>query len=198
MIRFQAPLSRFGDTAANAGILALLSSLTWPVLIKTVVASLSSAAFRMTLTPIDTLKTTQQTQGGKAGLKLLRDRIKENGIGCLWWGALATAAATFAGNCEPSLLVVYIVLIWIDPWFGTYNFLSEKLPIPEDLVPRLFVRLSLQVEKANKQRQAFIGFAASVVSDTVSNSLRVVKTYRQVHEKNVGYCMSCFLCVDRG
>jgi hypothetical protein len=37
------------------------------------------------------------------------------------------------------------------------------------------------------QRQAFIGFAASVVSDTVSNSLRVVKTYRQVHEKNVGY-----------
>lgn len=38
------------------------------------------------------------------------------------------------------------------------------------------------------QRQAFIGFAASVVSDTISNSLRVVKTYRQVHEKNVGYC----------
>jgi hypothetical protein len=29
-----------------------------------------------------------------------------------------------------------------------------------------------------------------VVSDTVSNSLRVVKTYRQVHEKNVGYCTS--------
>jgi hypothetical protein len=103
MSRFQAPLSRFGDTAANAGILALLSSLTWPVLIKTVAASLSSAAFRMTLTPIDTLKTTQQTQGGKAGLKLLRDRIKENGIGCLWWGALATAAATFAGNCESTI-----------------------------------------------------------------------------------------------
>ncbi len=39
------------------------------------------------------------------------------------------------------------------------------------------------------QRQAFIGFAASVVSDTVSNSLRVVKTYRQVHEGDVGYCM---------
>lgn len=37
------------------------------------------------------------------------------------------------------------------------------------------------------QRQAFIGFAASVTSDTVSNSLRVVKTYRQVHEGSVGY-----------
>lgn len=54
----------------------------------------------MTLTPIDTLKTTQQTRGGKEGLKLLKDRIKANGVGCLWWGALATAAATFVGNCE--------------------------------------------------------------------------------------------------
>ena len=36
-------------------------------------------------------------------------------------------------------------------------------------------------------RQAFIGFTASVISDTVSNSLRVVKTYRQVNETRVGY-----------
>lgn len=36
-------------------------------------------------------------------------------------------------------------------------------------------------------RQAVIGFAASVISDTVSNSLRVIKTYRQVHESRVGY-----------
>lgn len=56
------------------------------------------------------------------------------------------------------------------------------------------------------QRQAFIGFAASVVSDTISNSLRVVKTYRQVHEKNVGYCTSSrlfeissrWVCTDTG
>jgi hypothetical protein len=56
----------------------------------------------MILTPVDTLKTTQQTKGGKAGLKLLKDRIKEKGIGCLWYGALATAAATFVGHCECS------------------------------------------------------------------------------------------------
>jgi len=156
---FQGPLSRFGDTAANAGIIALLDSLTWPVLIKTVAASLASAAFRMILTPIDTLKTTQQTRGGKAGMKLLRERIAENGIGCLWWGALATAAATFVGHY---------------PWFGTYNYLSDVLPPAHTLLQKL-------------ARQAFIGFGASVVSDTISNSLRVVKTYRQVHEKNVGY-----------
>ncbi|WVR03203.1 hypothetical protein IAU60_000194 [Kwoniella sp. DSM 27419] len=156
---FQGPLSRFGDTAANAGILALLSSFTWPVLVKTIAASVASACFRMTLTPIDTLKTTQQTQGGGAGLKLIRERIKTRGVASLWYGALATAAATFVGHY---------------PWFGTYNFLSDKLPPPHNLMQQL-------------ARQAFIGFSASVVSDTSSNSLRVVKTYRQVHEGDVGY-----------
>ncbi|KAK8844536.1 hypothetical protein IAR55_006383 [Kwoniella newhampshirensis] len=156
---FQGPLSRFGDTAANAGILALLSSFTWPVLVKTIAASVASATFRMTLTPIDTIKTTQQTQGGVAGLKLVRNRIKELGVASLWYGALATAAATFVGHY---------------PWFGTYNYLSAVLPPPHTLIQKLL-------------RQAFIGFAASVVSDTASNSLRVVKTYRQVHEGDVGY-----------
>lgn len=36
-------------------------------------------------------------------------------------------------------------------------------------------------------RLAFIGFIASIVSDSVSNSLRVVKTYRQVNEIKVSY-----------
>jgi hypothetical protein len=36
-------------------------------------------------------------------------------------------------------------------------------------------------------RQAFIGFVASIASDSVSNSLRVVKTYRQVNELRIGY-----------
>jgi hypothetical protein len=49
------------------------------------------------------------------------------------------------------------------------------------------------------QRQAFIGFVASIASDTVSNSLRVVKTYRQVHERDVGYCewFLIFPCIAR-
>lgn len=59
-------------------------------------------------------------------------------------------------------------------WFGTYNFLQDHIPEPEGIFAQLF-------------RQAFIGFCASVLSDTVSNSLRVVKTYRQVNERRVGY-----------
>ena len=63
----------------------------------------SAAAFRMILTPVDTLKTTLQAQGPK-GTELLRHRIKEHGIGTLWWGAFATAGATFVGHY---------------PWFAT-------------------------------------------------------------------------------
>ena len=74
----QGPVSRFGDTAANAGILALLQSNTFmrklPTLVKTVFASLAAACFRMLLTPVDTIKTTMQTQG-KEGIPLLRARV---------------------------------------------------------------------------------------------------------------------------
>ncbi|CAI0644700.1 unnamed protein product [Colletotrichum noveboracense] len=160
----QGPVSRFGDTAANAGILALLESNSFlnqlPTLIKTVFASLCAAAFRMILTPIDTLKTTLQAQGAK-GTAILRQRVKTNGIGSLWWGAFATAAATFVGHY---------------PWFGTYNYLTANIPEPDK--SDIFVWLL---------RLAFIGFCASIVSDTVSNSLRVVKTYRQVNDTKISY-----------
>ncbi|KIM87902.1 hypothetical protein PILCRDRAFT_814599 [Piloderma croceum F 1598] len=158
----QGPIARFGDTAANAGILALLQSNVYmkklPALVKTVFASLAAAAFRMILTPIDTVKTTMQTQG-KSGMRILRTRIRIYGVGSLWYGALATAAATFVGHY---------------PWFGTYNYLDDTLPLPNSLGEKIV-------------RQAFIGFCASVISDTVSNSLRVVKTYRQVNETRIGY-----------
>jgi hypothetical protein len=97
----QGSLSRFGDTAANAGILALLQSNSYmekmPALIQTVFASLTAAGFRMLITPIDTLKTILQTEG-KPGWKILETRIKTCGIKSLWYGALATAAAAFVGH----------------------------------------------------------------------------------------------------
>ncbi|EFX03598.1 mitochondrial substrate carrier protein [Grosmannia clavigera kw1407] len=168
----QGPVSRFGDTAANAGILALLHSNSYlkdlPSFIQTVFASLCAACFRMTLTPIDTLKTTLQAQGAR-GTNLLRQRIKTDGVGSLWWGAIATAAATFVGHY---------------PWFATYNFLSGA--IPEPAKHPIIVWLL---------RLAFIGFIASIISDSVSNSLRVVKTYRQVNETKVSYTEAARLVV---
>jgi hypothetical protein len=158
----QGPVARFGDTAANAGILALLESnkfmRTLPKFIQTAFASFAAALFRMILTPVDTLKTTLQAQG-KRGWGILARRIKTYGLGTLWFGAWATAAATFVGHY---------------PWFGTYNQLDKSLPQPTTLGQQIL-------------RQAFIGFVASVISDTVSNSLRVVKTYRQVDETRISY-----------
>ena len=58
----QGPLSRFGDTAANTGVLAALdafeSTAKLPVAMKTVAASFGAGAFRILLMPIDTFKTT--------------------------------------------------------------------------------------------------------------------------------------------
>jgi Mitochondrial carrier protein len=75
----QGPVSRFGDTAANAGILALLQSNPYmrqlPTFVQSVFASLAAAAFRMVLTPVDTVKTTLQTQGS-SGMAILRTRVK--------------------------------------------------------------------------------------------------------------------------
>jgi hypothetical protein len=56
----QGPLSRFGDTASNTGILTLLNNLESTkdinVGFKTVAASASAAMFRIVLMPIDTVK----------------------------------------------------------------------------------------------------------------------------------------------
>ncbi|ESK91361.1 mitochondrial carrier protein [Moniliophthora roreri MCA 2997] len=158
----QGPVSRFGDTAANVGILALLDSNSYmkhlPSPVKTVFSAVAAACFRMILTPIDTLKTTMQTQG-RDGVAILKTRIRLYGIGTLWYGALGTAAATFVGYY---------------PWFGTYNYLKATLPMPDKTYQQFL-------------RQAFIGFVASVVSDTISNFLRVLKTYRQVNQTRIGY-----------
>lgn len=153
----QGPLSRFGDTASNAGALALLDSYEsthgLPTAVKTGVGSLAAGAFRIVLLPIDTLKTTLQVEGA-SGLPKLAAKIRASGPTVLWHGALASAAATSAGH-------------W--PWFTTFNFLQGK--VPQDALGAGNV--------AKLGRSAFIGFCASAVSDTVSNSIRVIKVSKQ-------------------
>lgn len=56
----QGPLSRFGDTAANTGCIALLEDVDMPSGLKTVCASASAAVFRIFLMPVDALKTIMQ------------------------------------------------------------------------------------------------------------------------------------------
>ena len=61
------------------------------------------------------------------------------------------------------------------PWFVTFNFLQARVPQQKETKKKLL-------------RNAAIGIVASAVSDTVSNSLRVVKTVKQTtSDASLGY-----------
>ena len=153
----QGPLTRFGDTAANVGILSLLESIpetqSLPLSVKTALGSISAGLWRIFLMPIDSSKTAMQVEG-EDGLKELLALVKQDGPSVFYNGAVAQAAATAAGHF---------------PWFLTYNYVDQLLPAvsaSDDLV------LSLG-------RSALLGLCASSVSDVTSNSLRVIKTTKQ-------------------
>lgn len=158
----QGPLSRFGDTAANTGtIIALDSNETTkklPIWAKSACASLMAATFRITLMPIDTIKTSLQVQG-KEGFKNVITKVKTSGPQVLFHGSVASASATWVGHF---------------PWFATYNTLQEKIPKTDDPFKKL-------------ARQAVIGFTSTCVSDTLSNSIRVVKVYKQSNTVTISY-----------
>lgn len=170
---FQGPLSRFGDTAANSGMLTLLDSFDntkdLPVGVKTAAASGCAAAWRIFLMPIDALKTTLQVEGAK-GLPVLRSRIAQGGPLTLYHGALATYSATLVGHF---------------PWFFTFNTLQEYIPKPEP--DKTFQKFG---------RNALIGFTSSVVSDCCSNSLRVIKTTKQTHQTPITYPQAIRMVLD--
>ena len=163
----QGPWSRFGDTFANSGTITLLNSLDSTkdlnVGTKTFLASSTASLFRVISTPLDTCKTTLQVEG-KEGLKKIGMKYRNSGgfprgVPILWYGALGSASATFVGHY---------------PWFFTYNYLQERIPESEDFLGKL-------------TKNAFIGFSASAISDTCSNSIRVVKTYKQTHLEKISY-----------
>lgn len=170
----QTPLSRFGDTAANTGVLALLAGTSatagLPVGVRTAVASVAAAMWRMLITPLDTLKTTLQVEGAVA-YQLLLSKASQHGACVLWAGAVANAVANFVGGY---------------PWFLTFNALDELLPKPAGT--ELTIKLV---------RSAFLGICATAVSDCLSNSIRVVKTTRQTASQNLSYFAASRLVIEQ-
>jgi hypothetical protein len=186
----QGPLSRFGDTAANALILAYIDSIdptgTIPLFVRTAAGSVSAGAWRLVILPIDTLKTTLQVDG-QGGFDLLQERLKKEGPSVLYNGAVASVLATIVGHY---------------PWFVVYNTLSESLPTVTELhhladVARDATAASSTIKTslilgldglddrfASLLRGATIGVVASTTSDVCSNSLRVLKTVRQTADMN--------------
>lgn len=170
----QGPMSRFGDTAANAGTLTLLSEFeatkNLPVGVKTGFASTAAAGWRIFLMPVDAMKTTLQVEGAQ-GLSILANKIRVGGPLVVYHGALATYSATLVGHF---------------PWFFTFNFLQEKIPKPN--ADETFKKFG---------RNAVIGFTSSVVSDTCSNSLRVVKTTKQTSKEPISYTQAIKMVTEK-
>ena len=198
----QAPLARFGDTAANVGALALLDDFeatrSLPVAAKTgaalarrrtrhgtradrertlssppraAAASAAAAGFRVVLIPVDTVKTILQVEGAH-GLSILRAKVSAAGPRVLWAGALGSGAATLVAH-------------W--PWFFIYNELDATLP-----------RYDRKTELGSYlARSAAIGFAATVTSDTASNSLRVLKTTKQASKVAISYREAAGMVVEK-
>ncbi|VVU94848.1 Mitochondrial carrier protein [seawater metagenome] len=158
----QAPISRFGDTAANMGMNTYLNSnpntKDLPIAAKTLMASMTAGIWRIFLMPIDTTKTIMQVEG-KNGLGMLGSKIKKGGPGVLYHGALGAYSATVVGHF---------------PWFYTYNILDDSLPKYDTTIMKFI-------------RNGGIGFTASVVSDCSSNSLRVIKTTKQTFDTPISY-----------
>lgn len=162
------PLSRFGDTAANEGVLALLEGSGWisTVMFKTAMASVISMIWRVLLMPLVVTKTTLQV-GGITALMDMRAKVQRLGVfGFYFQGAVATMVAQFLGHY---------------PWFMTSNALEQWIPvITEYATGPEWVLL----------RAALIGCIASIVSDTITNSIRVVNTYRQTSQYDLTYAES--------
>jgi len=163
----QAPVARFGDTAANDGALAALEHTSLPTAAKTMAASGVAAGFRLFLMPIDAWKTTKQVEG-KDGLKKLIEKSKKHPT-ALWQGGVGAMTATWVGHY---------------PWFYTNNQLRETLP-------------QFDFAYGKYVRNAVIGFASAAVSDTCSNSLRVLKTTRQTSLEPVGYLQSAKSIIEK-
>ena len=155
------PISRFGDTFTNELALNIFKDTNLPLSLQTGCASIMAGGWRILTLPIDAWKTSLQVHGNK-GVDILKVKVQKEGIKGLYNGGIASSTATMIGHF---------------PWFTTYNYMNLYIPR---------VKYSEEPLKA-LGRNALIGFCASFVSDTVSNSMRVIKTYKQTHPDNIGY-----------
>jgi len=144
-----APVSRFGDTAANEMALSSLEGTAVPLAVQTACASATAALWRLAILPLDAWKVMKQVQG-KEGLDHLIQKVRQH-PSALWHGATGVLAANAFGHY---------------PFFFTQNTLRHRLP-------------ELEFRHGKHLRNAAIGLASAVVSDSICNPIRVLKVNRQ-------------------
>ena len=159
------PISRFGDTAMNMtakDVFSQSQSLkNMPIFVQTSLGSFLAGIWRLSTLPVDAWKTAKQVHGHD-GLEKLLVKYRAHGIKAFYQGGIASASATMVGHY---------------PWFVTNNYLDFYIP-----------KVDPREEKLKfLARGAFIGFVCTLVSDTISNSIRVIKTVKQTHHEQITY-----------
>jgi len=156
----QGPLTKFGQTASNTGSFMILNNdpSTKDLSVGAkTTVAMVLASFWRVL--VMPVDTCKTTMQVTGSLKSCRSKFKKHGVTVLFNGSIATVSSTFISQF---------------PWFFTFNFLFENIPRG-------------QTEHTEIIRRGFIGFCASVCSDLVSNSFRVVKVYKQSHLEPITY-----------
>ena len=152
-----APLSKFGDIAANSFMLAMFRDYNLSLRSKTFAASLCAALWRAVIMPVDTVKTMMQVKG-EGAISALQEQFAQQGFASFYQGAISASFACLVGHF---------------PWFLAFNTLSSMFPENDD------------DDDANDSghskhlRRATLGFLSSAFSDTCSNGFKVLKTIKQ-------------------
>ena len=165
----QAPISRFGDTAMNIGMMELLKDTELNTASKTFAGSCGAGLWRIGIMPLDTLKSSMQVNGSN-GMNIIKNRIRSQGFTTLYHGSIASGSATIVGHF---------------PWFLTYNYLQDLIPKIKESDSKISTNHYYHTKKI--LRSGFIGFCSSSVSDVSSNALRVIKVNRQTQIDNISY-----------
>lgn len=104
---------------------------------------------------------------GKKGFSILKQKVKENNIMVLYNGGLASSLNNFVG---------YI------GWFYTYSVLEKY-------------RKDKNID--NTYYSIMEGISCAIVSDTITNPIKVLKTYKQTSPKNYSYLKSFNIIINQ-
>lgn len=153
------PITRFGDISTNTFCLNYFGN-EHPIWQTTMISSILAGSWRIFILPIENWKTSKQVYG-KDGYKILKKSVKKNGITELYKGGLSYFGYSVVGTYG---------------WFTTFNLTKKYFPIKKnDTFSDIIIK------------STGYGVSASIVSDIMSNSLRIIKTVKQTEGKKDSY-----------
>ena len=118
-----------------------------------------SSLLKFTFVPIDTLDIFLQVEG-KKGIETLKNKVNSQGVRVLYYGLTPWITSNFISTfC----------------WYNIHNYLDSKFKNygKEGIVFNI--------------KNAIIGGSASVISDSLTNPLRILKIYKQSNTNQVSY-----------